>query len=195
VYSLNGNASFNSANLDETQSELTNFAAIALQGTHGAALDYQVAFFTRYTRTRFNPDPTGDLIFNGVASNDFHSNRASGVQTDVTYRLTDKHTLRAGIMLQEERAVFDNSVAVFATDASGNPISDVPITIDDSSSKTGYLYSLYAQDEWKIAEKVTVNYGVRFDRMSEYVQAGLEFDGRPVRRHDQSKPVGTERPR
>ena len=172
VYSLNGSASFNSANLDETQSELTNFAAIALQGTHGAALDYQFAFFTRYTRTRFNPDPTGDLIFNGVASNDFHSNRATGVQTDVTYRLTDKHTLRGGIMLQAERAVFDNSVAVFATDASGNPISDVPITIDDSSSKTGYLYSLYAQDEWKIAEKVTVNYGVRFDRMNEYVQAG-----------------------
>nr|WP_181885510.1 TonB-dependent receptor [Trinickia dinghuensis] len=172
VYTLNGTSSFNSADLNETQSELTNFAAIALQGTNGAALDYQVAFFTRYTRTQFNPDPAGDLIFNGVASNDFHSNQAQGIQADATYRLNDKHTLRAGIMLQEEHAVFDNSVAVFPADASGNPLSDVPFTIDDSSSKTGYLYSLYAQDEWKIADKVTVNYGLRFDRMDEYVQAG-----------------------
>ncbi|WP_206957074.1 TonB-dependent receptor [Trinickia acidisoli] len=172
VFTLNGSSSFDSANLNETQSELTNFAAIALQGTNGAALDYQVALFSRYSRTQFNPDPTGDLIFNGVASSDFHSNQANGIQVDTTYRLTDTHTLRAGILLQEEHAVFDNSVAVLPTDANGNQISDVPFTINDSSGKTGYLYSLYAQDEWKIASKVTVNYGLRLDRMDEYVQAG-----------------------
>lgn len=172
AFTLNGSSSFDSANLNETQSELTNFASIALQGSNGAALDYQVAFFTRYTRTQFNPDPTGDLIFNGVASNDFHSNQANGLQADLTYRLTDRHTLRAGVMLQEEHAVFDNRVAVFPTDSAGNPLSDQSVTINDSSSKTGYLYSLYAQDEWKIADTVTVNYGLRFDRMNEYVQTG-----------------------
>ncbi|MGN6650413.1 TonB-dependent receptor [Trinickia sp.] len=172
AFSLNGSSSFNSANLNETQTELTNFAAIALQGTNGAALDYQVALFTRYTRTQFYPDSTGDLIFNGVASNVFHSNQANGLQADVTYRLTDRHTLRAGVMLQAEHAVFNNSVAVFPTDSDGNPLSDQPFTINDSSSKTGYLYSLYAQDEWKIADQVTVNYGLRVDRMNEYVQAG-----------------------
>ncbi len=172
AFSLNGSTAFDSANLNETQSELTNFAAIALQGTNGAALDYQVAFFTRYTRTQFNPDPTGDLIFNGVASNDFHSNQANGIQTDVTYRLNGNHTLRAGFMVQEEHAAFDNEVAVFPTDASGNPTTDVPFTITDASSKTGYLYGMYVEDEWKIADHVTLNYGLRFDRMDEYVQAG-----------------------
>ncbi|RKP44177.1 TonB-dependent receptor [Trinickia fusca] len=172
AFTLNGSASFDSARLDESQAELTNFAVLALQGTNGAALDYQVALFTRYTRTKFNPDPTGDLIFNGVASNDFHSNQANGVQADTTYRLNDKHTLRAGAMFEQEHAVFDNSVAVFATDASGNQLSDQPFTINDSSSKTGYLYSLYAQDEWKLTDKLTLNYGLRYDRMDEYVQAG-----------------------
>jgi outer membrane receptor protein involved in Fe transport len=172
AFTLNGGAAFNSANLNERQAELTNFAAIALQGTNGAALDYQVALFTRYTRTRFSPDPTGDLIFNGVASDDFHSNRATGIQADATYRLNATHTLRAGLMLQQEHAVFDNRVAVFATDADGNPLSDQPFSINDASSKTGYLYSVYAQDEWRLSDTVTLNYGVRYDRMNEYVQAG-----------------------
>ncbi|TDN61439.1 TonB-dependent receptor [Paraburkholderia sp. BL10I2N1] len=172
VFTLNGSSNFNSADLNETQSELNNFAVLALQGTNGGALDYQVALFTRYTRTKFNPDPVGDLIFNGVASEDFHSNRANGVQADTTYRLNDSHTLRAGIMFQEEHAVFDNSVSVFPADADGNQLSDQPFTIDDSNSKTGYLYSAYVQDEWKITSKLTLNYGLRYDRMDEYVQAG-----------------------
>nr|WP_110856091.1 TonB-dependent receptor [Paraburkholderia silvatlantica] len=172
VYTLNGQSSFNSADLNETQSELNNFAAVALQGTNGGALDYQVAFFTRYTRTKFNPDPVGDLIFNGVASEDFHSNQANGVQSDFTWRLNDSHTVRAGLMFQQEYAVFDDSVSVFPVDANGNQTSDQPLTIQDSHSQTGYLYSLYVQDEWKLAPKLTLNYGLRYDRMDEYVQAG-----------------------
>jgi outer membrane receptor protein involved in Fe transport len=171
-FTLNGRSNFDSANLNETQSELNNFAVVALQGSNGAALDYQVALYTRYTRTKFNPDPVGDLIFNGVASSDFHSNDANGLQADTTYRLNDAHTLRAGVMVQQEHAVFDNSVSVFPVDANGNQLSDQPSTINDSNSKTGYVYGLYLQDEWKLTSKLTLNYGVRYDRMDEFVQAG-----------------------
>ncbi|MFM0042271.1 TonB-dependent receptor [Paraburkholderia sediminicola] len=170
-FTLNGNNTFNSSQLNETQSELNNFAVVALQGTNGGALDYQVALFTRYTRTQFNPDPVGDLLFNGVASQDFHSNSANGAQVDTTWRLNDKHTIRAGIFFQQEHAVFDDSVNVFATDSNGNQLSDQPFNIQDSSSKTGYLYSAYVQDEWKITDKLTLNYGLRYDKMDEYVSA------------------------
>ncbi|MPW22601.1 TonB-dependent receptor plug domain-containing protein [Paraburkholderia sp. CNPSo 3157] len=170
-FTLNGNSIFDSSQLNETQSELNSFAAIALQGTNGGALDYQVALFTRYTRTKFNPDPVGDLLFNGVASEDFHSNSANGAQVDTTWRLNDRHTMRAGLFFQQEHAVFDNSVNVFAVDESGNQLSDVPFNIPDNSSKTGYLYSLYAQDEWKVTDRLTLNYGLRYDRMDEYSTA------------------------
>lgn len=170
-FTLNGNSTFNSSQLNETQSELNNFAVVALQGTNGGALDYQVALFTRYTRTQFNPDPVGDLLFNGVASQDFHSNSANGAQVDTTWRLNDKHTIRAGVFFQQEHAVFNDNVSVFATDDTGAQASDQPFNIQDSSSKTGYLYSAYVQDEWKLTSKLTLNYGLRYDKMDEYVSA------------------------
>ncbi|WP_144110407.1 TonB-dependent receptor [Paraburkholderia sp. BCC1886] len=170
-FTLNGNSTFDSSQLNESQSELNNFAVIALQGTNGAALDYQFALFTRYTRTQFNPDPVGDLLFNGVASQDFHSNSANGAQLDTTWRLNDKHTIRSGIFFEQEHAVFNDSVNVFAADADGNQLSDQPFNIQDASSKTGYLYSAYVQDEWKLTDRLTLNYGLRYDKMDEYVSA------------------------
>ncbi|CAM2147012.1 iron complex outermembrane recepter protein [Pararobbsia alpina] len=186
-FSLAGHPTFDSANLNENQYELNEFAAVALQGTNGDALDYQVALFTRYTRTQFNPDPVGDLIFNGVASQDYHNNVASGIQSDFTYRLTPTHTLRFGGFVQQEHATFQDSVSVFAADADGNQLSDVPFTTSSESGKTGYLYSLYVQDEWKPFDRLTINYGLRYDRMDEYVTAsqlspriGLVYDLTPT---------------
>ena len=186
-FALAGHDTFNSANLDENQYELNEFAAVALQGTNGDALDYQVALFTRYTRTQFNPDPIGDLMFNGVASQDFHSNVASGVQSDFTYRLNAAHTLRFGGYVEQEHATFRDSVSVFPADGDGNQLSNVPFTIPSESGKTGHLYSIYVQDEWKPFDRLTINYGLRYDRMDEYISAsqlspriGLVYDLTPA---------------
>jgi outer membrane receptor protein involved in Fe transport len=54
--------------------------------------------------------------------------------------------------------------------ATGNPI-DAPFTVFDSSSKTGWLLGTYLQDEWKITNNLTLNAGLRFDQMYQYVNA------------------------
>ncbi|TXN00399.1 TonB-dependent receptor [Methylobacterium sp. WL64] len=38
-------------------------------------------------------------------------------------------------------------------------------------SKTGGLLSVYAQDEWKVADRLIINYGLRFDQMYQFVNA------------------------
>jgi outer membrane receptor protein involved in Fe transport len=49
--------------------------------------------------------------------------------------------------------------------------SDVPVSRFDSSSKTGFLFGTYVSDEWKINNQLTLNAGLRFDQMVQYVSA------------------------
>jgi len=55
-------------------------------------------------------------------------------------------------------------------DDMGNPV-DAPFSIFDSSSKTGWLIGTYLQDEWRINNQLTLNAGLRFDQMYQYVDA------------------------
>ena len=53
----------------------------------------------------------------------------------------------------------------------GSDTVDTPFAITDSTAKLGFLYGVYVQDEWKITNQLTVNAGLRFDQMDEYVSA------------------------
>ncbi len=85
---------------------------------------------------------------------------------------TRNHTLRAGISFQQEHAIFNNNLSGLPRRCRRHTSSPIrPFNVPDSSSKTGYLYSAYVQDEWKLTDKLTVNYGLRYDKMDEYVSA------------------------
>ena len=45
--------------------------------------DVQLSYFNRYSSVHFIPDPIGDIIFNGVASEVFRSDFANGVTGDI----------------------------------------------------------------------------------------------------------------
>ncbi|PPU70171.1 TonB-dependent receptor [Xanthomonas pisi] len=158
-----GTTDFDSSRLDENQRETTRFGTLALQGTLGDT-SYQLSAGQRYSSVAFSPDVAGDLIFNGIASQVDRSNRANTVQADFSTPWGSAHTLRYGLYGNFEHAIASNDSFVFPADADGNQSSNVPVFIPDGSRFHASTYALYLQDEWKIGDDWTVNYGVRGDR-------------------------------
>ena len=154
-----------SATLDANQRERNRFAVVSYQGTAGSSVDYQVSVFNRSTDVHYQPDPVGDLVFNGIAADILRRNVASGVQADLSYRINPTHTLRTGLFAQREKFTVDNASSVFPADADGNQTSGVPILIQDNTQINGHLWGVYLQDEWQPTKQFTVNYGLRYDQV------------------------------
>ena len=162
---VNGIDNFESANLTQHQREITDFAILSLQRQWGAA-DIQSSLFTRYSSLYYTPDPIGHLLFNGIAQTAARSVLSSGGQTDASWRVNDQHTIRAGFQATVERTVSATDSSVVS--APGDDVPDAPVTIHNGTGKTGNLFGLYLQDEWRIHPKLTINYGLRFDQVDEY---------------------------
>jgi len=171
AFTVNGVSTFDSAKLDQNQREITHYGVAAYQHA-GDTLNFQIAPFVRYSQTRFTTDPNlGDVIFNGFADAAKLSSLAAGVQADASQRIGSRHTLRFGAFFQNEHTRSNVTSTVlpvdcsFATDPDCDPVqtSDVPFTIIDKGSKTGQLYGVYLQDEWKLTPALTLNYGARYD--------------------------------
>ncbi|MDQ2877891.1 MAG: TonB-dependent receptor [Pseudomonadota bacterium] len=170
LYTLNGQATFDSAKLDQNQREITHYGVLAYQYA-GGDFNLQVAPFVRYSQTRFTPDPSGgDLILAGVADTSRLSSLTVGVQADGSYKLSDSHTLRFGLFFQNERTRSAVTSRVFTVDNDGKQTSDVPLSISDTGGKNGQLYGVYLQDEWSLTPTVTLNYGVRFDAVRAFTR-------------------------
>jgi outer membrane receptor protein involved in Fe transport len=170
-------SNFDSAFLNERQQEINHFNVVAYQ--HSAeGIDTQISYFNRYSQLHFWPDPIGDLLINGVSSSVYRQSYVNGVQEDTAWRVADAHTLRFGMTVSAERSLVTGINTTFPGDmtngqsfdpVSGNPLP--PVTIFDSSSKLGWLFGTYVQDEWKITNNLTLNAGLRFDQMWQYVDA------------------------
>jgi hypothetical protein len=96
-----GTSNFNSAGLNETQREDTEFGILSLQ-KHIDTLDLQVSAYTRLSRLAFSPDVVGDLLFNGIAQRATRTDQAYGIQTDASWVASEHHTIRFGMLAQEE---------------------------------------------------------------------------------------------
>ncbi|MGA9342230.1 MAG: TonB-dependent receptor, partial [Rhodanobacteraceae bacterium] len=172
AYQLDGVSNFDSADLDERQREITRFGALSLQGGFGNT-SYQLSIGRRYTSVNFQPDPAGDLIFTGVAGLIDRSNRANTLQADFSTPLGSSHTVRYGLYASREQPVSDSTSMVFPADADGNQTSDIPLTIADNASHiNARTWGAYLQDEWNLSDKLTMNYGVRADKVDAYVSQG-----------------------
>src|SRR6185295_11242308 len=83
-----------------------------------------------------------------------------------------KQTLRGGFLVQRERVTSfaqANTLPLVPDpadpDAPAIP-GDTPVGLTDSADLTGWTYSVYLQDEWRLLPTLTVNAGLRFDAIT-----------------------------
>ena len=137
---------------------------------HGTDGDAQLAVFSRYAEVHFVPDIFGDLVFNDVASDVIRQSTLTGMQGDGSYIVNDRHTLRAGFAVSGEQTNVTNVSTVMpgAVGAvTGTAVQRSPIR----PPLLGWNIGTYIQDEWKLTNQLTVNMGLRFDQLYQFVDA------------------------
>jgi outer membrane receptor protein involved in Fe transport len=170
AFTPNGITSFDSALLNERQQEFNQFNVLAYQKSV-EDFDFQLSYFNRYSTLHFQPDPIGDLVFNGVASDVYRQSFINGIQEDTSYRVGFAHTLKFGFSASTENSLVNNGLTSLALDPGTGVPTNTTTSVFDSSAKTGYLFSTYLEDEWKVNNQLTFNAGLRFDQMWQYIDA------------------------
>jgi outer membrane receptor protein involved in Fe transport len=161
---VNGQTDFPSQDLNENQREITQFGILSFQHSEGP-LDTHTALTTRYSSLNFQPDPIGDLLFNGVSQLAYKRNVAFALQSDAAYKLNEAHTLRGGVYLQNDRST---SLTTSLVVAAPTPNPATPFHIVDDNARTERIESVYLQDEYRLLPTLTVNYGARFDNVDAF---------------------------
>ena len=165
-YTVNGQSDYLSDNLNEQQLERTAFGQLAWL-RHTGALTLQTSVSARYSELIYRPDVTGEVLFNGQAQNAFKNDLALSGQMDGVWRASHAHTIRFGLYVQHDHSISRTGTWAVPVDGNGDQTGGL-LEITDNTASNAWTTSVYAQDEWKLGDTVTVNYGGRFDRYAAY---------------------------
>ncbi|MGH7015485.1 MAG: TonB-dependent receptor [Caulobacteraceae bacterium] len=155
-----------SQDLNERQTENTQFAALSWLHA-GERLTSQVSLVGRYSTLLYQPDPLGDLLWQGVSQQAYRQDVATDLQGEAAYKLASAHTVRGGFLFEIDRSISRTTSQVLAVNAAGAQIGGPPFqpeTIGDNGALTAKTFSLWGEDEWRILPGLTFNYGLRYDR-------------------------------
>jgi outer membrane cobalamin receptor len=142
----------------------------SLAGSAGEGLSYQIAASGHTISQRFEPDPVGELIYQGVASTATHNDHDYTLEGDLSFAL-GAHTLGSGFYAGEYRVSADDSSRVFPANAAGEQTSDVPRTVINNAHANNLVAGIYAMDLWQISRKLSASAGLRWDTLSGFSSA------------------------
>ncbi|HVZ29077.1 MAG TPA: TonB-dependent receptor [Asticcacaulis sp.] len=166
-FAVNGVPNFVSDSMQSHQKETTDY----LIATYLKTMDHftgQVSLFARQSQLIYTADWDAELAFNGIAQAANKQDSSVGLQAEGAWTLTSKHTLRAGLIASADHTTSRTLSHVFILDSGGNQTSTVPTVISDAARQNSSTVSLYLQDEWTLIPELTVNYGLRYDKLQSY---------------------------
>ncbi|MFI4963857.1 MAG: TonB-dependent receptor [Caulobacterales bacterium] len=166
-FSQNGVTAVPSERLNQSQREGTTYGIATYLKTTDKFTG-QASFFARYSELRYTPDVTGELLFNGIAQAARKTDFTFGTQLEGVYKLNDAHTIRGGVIVSTDHTTSKTNSQAFALDSAGAQIGSAAEAITDDSNATAWTYSAYLEDEWALADSLTLNYGLRFDQLDAF---------------------------
>jgi outer membrane receptor protein involved in Fe transport len=156
-------AAYPSSVINSSLEQQDYFGVLALNSAPAADLDYQLAYSVHYDSEHFNPDPVGDLIYQGLASRVFNSDLSNTLQGDLSWQPLLAHALRFGFYIGEYGVEVDDQSLVFPVNSQGQQLQTRPISVGANFNRINMLGGLYAEDTWHITDKLGVNFGTRWD--------------------------------
>lgn len=155
----------------QSRLDFRDYLAMAmLKSALSDALDVDLGYTAHFISQEFFPDPVGELVYQGVASQAVHEDRDDTLQGDLHYRL-GKHTLAAGFYVGAYGVKNSVDSLVFPANASGAQTSTVPQRVLTGSDATNVVSSLYVSDHWEITPRLALDAGLRGDGLTGYTHA------------------------
>ncbi|MEA3003257.1 MAG: hypothetical protein QOH81_2045 [Sphingomonadales bacterium] len=161
---VRGSNRFASEALDARQRESSHYAVASYLRSDGPAT-LQASLFGLVSSAAFHPDEIGDLLFSGLGQSLERRESAGGLQIEGAWQAGSRHVIRAGLVAGLTRGRETFSALVLPVDAAGRQSSDQPIRFATQSRETRGRFSAFLQDEWTPLAPLTVNAGLRFDRV------------------------------
>jgi outer membrane cobalamin receptor len=163
--SVAGVTSYPSEALDGTQRNQTAYGILTYQRS-SERLTYQVSASLRGSTLRVSPDPLGDLLFHGVSEAVVNNATSAGLQAEGVYDLSATHKLRAGFVVTAKRDASEAAYLALPVGPDLRQVGDVPSVLTAREAAHRTETSFFAQDEWRPLTTLTVNFGLRFDKVA-----------------------------
>ena len=133
-------------------------------------LSYQLSYTLHSISEFFDPDDTGELLYQGVASKTTHKDFDNTLQGDLTYKL-GSHSISAGFYVGAYDVTSNSNSLVFPADASGVQTSSVPVNVINRTHALNILSGLHINDLWQISPEWRLNVGLRRDELTGFSPA------------------------
>ena len=158
-----------SGNIDSRLDFRDLLVMVNIRSALSPALDVQLGYAGHLISQQFDPDPVGELIYQGVASQARHEDRDNTLQADLHYA-AGAHLIGIGAYAGVYAVRNSDNSLVFPAVASGAQASPDALRILSGSSASNVVASVYADDLWRVSDAFSIDAGLRGDDLTGYTR-------------------------